>query len=124
MKHELDFSGREQLYYQIYDYMYQDIVTGKYQIGDLIPAESEMMAYYKVSRATVRKAMDMLADEGLIEKKRGHGTYVKNLKAKSDNQKIVNFFTGTQRRQESGEQKGSGQDGHQCGSGSFGKSSA
>ena len=72
--------------------MYQDIVTGKYQIGDLIPAESEMMAYYKVSRATVRKAMDMLADEGLIEKKRGHGTYVKNLKAKSDNQKIVNFL--------------------------------
>ena len=119
MKHELDFSGREQLYYQIYDYMYQDIVTGKYQIGDLIPAESEMMAYYKVSRATVRKAMDMLADEGLIEKKRGHGTYVKNLKAE-DRQ----FFTGTQRRQESGEQKGSGQDGHQCGSGSFGKSSA
>ena len=92
MKHELDFSGREQLYYQIYDYMYQDIVTGKYQIGDLIPAESEMMAYYKVSRATVRKAMDMLADEGLIEKKRGHGTYVKNMKAKSDNQKIVNFL--------------------------------
>ena len=92
MKHELDFSGREQLYYQIYDYMYQDIVTGKYQIGDLIPAESEMMAYYKVSRATVRKVMDMLADEGLIEKKRGHGTYVKNLKAKSDNQKIVNFL--------------------------------
>lgn len=29
-----------------------------------------MMAYYKVSRATVRKAMDMLADEGLIEKTR------------------------------------------------------
>ena len=55
MKHELDFSGREQLYYQIYDYMYQDIVTGKYQIGDLIPAESEMMAYYKVSRATVEQ---------------------------------------------------------------------
>lgn len=92
MKHELDFSGREQLYYQIYDFMYQDIVSGKYQIGDLIPAESEMMASYKVSRATVRKAMDMLADEGLIEKKRGHGTYVKSLKAKSDNQKIVNFL--------------------------------
>ena len=82
MKHELDFSGREQLYYQIYDYMYQDIVTGKYQIGDLIPAESEMMAYYKVSRATVRKAMDMLADEGLIEKKRGNTATAREWRAK------------------------------------------
>lgn len=91
MKRELDFSGREQLYYQIYDFMYQDIVGGKYAVGDFLPAESEMVNDYKVSRATVRKAMDMLADEGLIEKKRGYGTYVKSLTAKSDNQKIVGF---------------------------------
>lgn len=92
MKRELDFSGREQLYYQIYDIMYQDIVGGKYQIGDLLPAESELMSYYKVSRATVRKAMGMLDNEGLIEKKRGHGTYVKSLKAKSEDQRIVSFL--------------------------------
>lgn len=92
MKQELDFGGREQLYYQIYDFMYQDIVTGKYQVGDLLPAESEMTHFYKVSRATVRKAMDMLAQEGLIEKKRGQGTFVKSLKAKSDDQKIVSFL--------------------------------
>ena len=91
MKRELDFSGREQLYYQIYAFMYQDIVGGKYQVGDFLPAESEMVNTYKVSRATVRKAMDMLADEGLIEKKRGYGTIVKSLKAKSDNQKIISF---------------------------------
>lgn len=92
MKHELDFGGREQLYYQIYDFMYQDIVTGKYRVGDLLPAESEMTHFYKVSRATVRKAMDMLSQEGLIEKKRGQGTFVKSLKAKSDDQKIVSFL--------------------------------
>lgn len=91
MKRELDFSGREQLYYQIYDFMYQDIVSGEYAIGDLLPAESELVSSYKVSRATVRKAMEMLANEGLIEKKRGHGTYVKSLKAKSDDQKIISF---------------------------------
>ena len=71
MKQELDFSGREQLYYQIYDIMFQEIVNGKYAEKDLLPAESELMERYGVSRATVRRAMDLLKDEGLIEKKPG-----------------------------------------------------
>lgn len=49
MKQELDFSGREQLYYQIYDIMFQEIVNGKYAEKDLLPAESELMERYGVS---------------------------------------------------------------------------
>ncbi|WP_243167473.1 MULTISPECIES: GntR family transcriptional regulator [Lachnospiraceae] len=91
MKQKLDFSGREQLYYQIYDIMFQEIVNGKYAEKDLLPAESELMERYGVSRATVRRAMDLLKDEGLIEKKRGYGTYVKSLVPKSYNRKTVDF---------------------------------
>lgn len=91
MKHELDFSGREQLYYQIYDYMFQQIVNGVYQIGDLIPAESELVSYYNVSRATVRKAMELLANDGFIEKRRGHGTYVIDNRVKNDPTSVIAY---------------------------------
>lgn len=68
MKQKLDFSGREQLYYQIYDIMFQEIVNGKYAEKDLLPAESELVERYGVSRATVRRAMDLLKDEGLSKR--------------------------------------------------------
>ena len=35
---ELSFNGKEQLYYQVYNILFQDIMSGKYQIGDKIPA--------------------------------------------------------------------------------------
>lgn len=88
---ELDFNSREQLYYQLYDIFFQDISDGKYKVGSLLPAESELMATYHVSRATVRKAMEMLANDGLIEKMRGHGTYVKNLRPKSSPSRVISY---------------------------------
>ena len=39
----LDFSGRQQLYYQLYNILFQDIISGKYPVGCIIPAESELM---------------------------------------------------------------------------------
>lgn len=72
----LDFSGKRPLYVQLYDILYQDIVSGAYTIGDLIPSETRLMRQYGVSRATARKAMEMLAGDGLISKRRGKGSSV------------------------------------------------
>lgn len=72
----LDFSGKEQLYRQLYDILFQDIVGGVYAVGELIPSESELMARYGVSRSTARKAMEMLSDNGMISKRRGVGSEV------------------------------------------------
>lgn len=41
-----------------------------------LPPESAIMAQQNVSRQTVRQALAILADEGLIEKRRGSGTYI------------------------------------------------
>ena len=71
---ELDFSGKEQLYSQLYDILFQGITSGAYKIGDYIPSESDLMKRYDVSRATARKAMELLSNNGLIEKKRGRGS--------------------------------------------------
>lgn len=88
---KLDFSGREQLYYQIYSLLFQDIMNGKYRIGDMIPAESELMESYQVSRATARKAMEMLANDGLVRKRRGIGTFVTALKPKNDLNRVISY---------------------------------
>lgn len=72
----LDFSGREQLYRQLYDILFQDIINGVYAVGDLIPSESDLMQRYGVSRATARKSMEMLSNNGMITKRRGVGSVV------------------------------------------------
>lgn len=73
---QLDFSGRTQLYYQLYDILYDDIHKGIYKPGDLLPTENELISKYHISRVTVRKAMDMLMNDGMIGKRRGYGTFV------------------------------------------------
>lgn len=88
---ELDFSGREQLYYQLYNILFQNIINGIYEIGTMIPAESELMKQYHVSRATARKSMEMLANDGLVQKKRGYGTIVISNTPKSSPKRVVSY---------------------------------
>lgn len=87
----LDFSGREQLYYQLYDRLFQGIINGTYGIGDCIPSESELMKVYQVSRATARKSMEMLANDGFVEKKRGRGTVVISTHSKHSPKRVINY---------------------------------
>ena len=87
----LDFSGRQQLYYQLYNLLFQDIISGKYPVGCIIPAESELMKTYHVSRATARKAMEMLAIDGLVSKKRGYGTFVISAQPNTSPQRVVRY---------------------------------
>lgn len=72
----LNTRSHEQLYYQLYNILFQDISNGVYKVGDLIPSETELVSIHKISRATVRKAMELLVDNGLIERQRGIGSVV------------------------------------------------
>ncbi|QTQ12633.1 GntR family transcriptional regulator [Treponema parvum] len=91
MEKDLDFSGRTQLYFQLYDKFYEKIKNGEYPPGTLLPTETEIMEQYKISRITVRKAMDMLLNDGLIVKKRGYGTCVQNKKVEQTMQRVLHF---------------------------------
>lgn len=88
---ELDFSGREQLYYQVYNILFQDIINGKYRIGERIPAESELMKQYHISRSTARKSMDMLVNNELVIKKQGQGTIVISNQPKDSPRRVVRY---------------------------------
>ena len=57
----------------------KDIIEGKYKINDQLPLEKQMCEEYSVSRITIKKAIDELVREGLIVKRRGAGTFVKNV---------------------------------------------
>lgn len=49
-----------------------------YNIGDLLPSEKELAELYDVSRNTLRKALKTLEEEGMIERRHGSGTYLRN----------------------------------------------
>lgn len=63
-------------YYQLADILKEHISQGTYQVGDTLPSERILCDDYVVSRATVRQAIQILKDEGLVEKVRGIGTKV------------------------------------------------
>lgn len=97
-RRELDFSGRTQLYYQLYDILYDDIKNGVYKPKELLPTENELIERYGVSRVTVRKAMDMLLNEGIIGKKRGYGSFVLNKKVEQTLNKVLHFSNEMEKR--------------------------
>lgn len=64
-------------YETLYHYLKNEIVNGHFQYGDQIPPENDLAAQFSFSRFTVRRAIDLLTNEGLLEKRHGSGTYVK-----------------------------------------------
>ena len=56
-----------------------NIMNGKYKINQQLPLEKEMCDHYNVSRITIKKAVDELVNDGLVVKRRGAGTFVKDL---------------------------------------------
>lgn len=66
------------LYRQIADIISERIRTGEYAPGARIPSEYDMSGMYGVGRPTVRQATDFLIRKGLLRRRRGAGTFVRN----------------------------------------------
>jgi DNA-binding GntR family transcriptional regulator len=64
-------------YQQVADTLRQRIARAEYRVGDVIPASSELEALFAVSNITIRKALAILSDEGLVTGRRGIGTVIK-----------------------------------------------
>lgn len=72
------------------------ILEGVYQANQQIPFEKKLCAEYGVSKMTVKKGLDILVAEGLIIKRRGSGTFVKDLSASElERLAVANQFRGT-----------------------------
>lgn len=64
------------LYQQIKNQIEIEIEEGRYTTGDKLPSEREMCEAYAVSRIPVRKALELLEAEGLIQSFQGKGSFV------------------------------------------------
>lgn len=74
--HALSPGGPPALYYQISQEVRRSIEGGELEPGTPLPSERELCEIYGVSRPTVRQATQELLNEGLLERRRGVGTYV------------------------------------------------
>lgn len=66
-------------YVQIAALLRSAIKSGAFQDTMRLPTEMELSAKYQVNRQTVRRALAMLAQEGLIERRQGSGSYIQNI---------------------------------------------
>ena len=64
------------LYQQLADNIREKIVNGQYRISSKIASEREMSQAYNINRLTVRKAIQVLIDEGYLISIQGKGTFV------------------------------------------------
>lgn len=62
----------------IIDSLGQQIVDGKYLPNEKLPNERDLAAQFGVARGRIREALRGLSMAGLVEIKRGNGTFVKH----------------------------------------------
>jgi GntR family transcriptional regulator len=68
------------VYIKVYQ-MIRDEIKSARKVGDLLPPEPELEKKYGVSRITIRKAVQLLSEEGYVTVKQGYGTTVTSPKA-------------------------------------------
>lgn len=78
------------LYFQLKENLIGGILNNTWPPGTKIPSENELCQMYKVSRVTVRRALDELVQDDYIVRKQGLGTFVKE---KALDQKLSKFYS-------------------------------
>lgn len=71
----IDRSSVIPLYYQLASHLRAEIEAGRILPGVKLPSERELMHTFQVSRNTVRQAVDVLVQEGLVYQDHGRGNY-------------------------------------------------
>jgi DNA-binding transcriptional regulator YhcF (GntR family) len=64
------------LFVQVADRLAGEIADGGLAEGERAPSTNELAAFYRINPATAAKGINMLADDGLLEKRRGIGMFV------------------------------------------------
>ena len=79
MTHAASLLDRAQplpLYYQVYEILRAQLADGVWKAGDFLPPIPDLAARFSVSVVTIRQALDLLREDGLVLSERGRGTSV------------------------------------------------
>jgi GntR family transcriptional regulator len=64
------------LFAQVAERLAAEVADGGLSEGERVPSTNELAAYYQINPATAAKGINLLADDGLLEKRRGVGMFV------------------------------------------------
>lgn len=90
--------GKLPLHQQLYDILRGRILAGQWKVGEMIPAEPELVEQFGVSRTTVRQVLERLVQEGLIVRRQGRGTFVKEPTLEQGLVRLVSFTEDMRQR--------------------------
>jgi GntR family transcriptional regulator len=86
------------LYYQLKCTLMEAIESGKWQPGEQLPNELQFAEQYRISKITVRQALQGLAELGYIRREHGRGTFVCKLKVDQGPRELTSFSDEVRRR--------------------------
>jgi GntR family transcriptional regulator len=87
----LDLGSKLPLYYQLKEEIKVKILSGILKEGDMISSERELSEKYNLSSTTVRRALNDLVHENLLERKAGKGSFVRLRRVQRDLRKVLSF---------------------------------
>lgn len=90
MEKVLNSSSILPLYHQLQEILRENIESGVWKPGDMIPSEYQLMQEYFISRNTVKKAIENLVQDGILNRVQGKGTFVSRPKFE---QSLIGFYS-------------------------------
>ena len=76
---QIDRDAYEPAYAQLANILRRLIARGAFRPGDQLPSEAQLCRTYGISPMTVRRSINLLADQGVVSTAQGKGTFVKPL---------------------------------------------
>lgn len=87
----LNRGGGEPLYAQLVGTFRERIESGQWPVGSRLPSERELCSLFDVSRITVRHAIEIAEQEGLLQRVHGVGTFVAHPRVEQPLDKLNSF---------------------------------
>ncbi len=93
---QIDRESSQPAYAQLADILQRQIAEGAFRPGDQLPSEAQLCRRYGISPMTVRRSINYLSDQGVINTEQGRGTFVRPLElstATFDLQELRDLFS-------------------------------
>lgn len=95
----LSSDARLPQYQRLRDHLAEQIAKNRWRPGEAIPTEAALSTQYNLSTGTVRKAIDALVSEGILERQQGRGTFIRRPQFQSSLFRFFRFQTAAGERQ-------------------------
>lgn len=94
----LDNQSPIPLYYQLKNFIEDQITAGLWKPGDRVPSEAELGTQFNISRTTVRQALGELVNQGVLNRAQGKGTFVAQPRIRQGLTRLTSFTEDMQAR--------------------------